>query len=218
LRRGTEERAAARRSTSSPDLSRHVICGTVLSFSPFAIGEPVAHTTPTPAATPTPTPTTPPTPTYTPTPTSTPTATYTPTATSTTTPTPTPTPTSTSTPTPTPYTFVGFLPPIANNGSSIFKSGSVVPTKFQLRLNGANVATATATIEVLYYTNAVLGTTEEITPDAAGQSNTDNLFRYDASTNQYVYDLKTTGYAKGTYLLRANVSDGTKHDVQISIK
>src|SRR5207302_2569061 len=109
--------------------------------------------------------------------------------------------------------------PIANNGSSIFKSGKTVPTKFQLTTStGAFVTNATATIEVFRFTNAVLGTTTEITPDAAGQSNTDNLFRYDSSANQYVYNLKTTGYSTGTYLIRANVSDGSVHNVQVSIR
>lgn len=117
------------------------------------------------------------------------------------------------------YGFVGFLSPIANDGSGIFKSGRVVPAKFQLtRADGSFVTNAGATVDVFKFTDDVLGTREEVTPDAAGESNTDNLFRFDSSTNEYIYNLKTTGYTSGTYLLRAAVSDGTHHEVAFSVR
>lgn len=187
--------------------------------TPTSTSVPTPSATATPSPSPTSTSTSTPTLTPVPTATSTPTVTPTPTSTATATPSPARTPTPTATATRVPYNFVGFLPPIANDGSSIFKSGKTVPTKFQLTTStGAFVTDATATIEVFRFTDAVLGTTVEITPDAAGQSNTDNVFRYDASANQYIYNLMTTGYVTGTYLIHANISDGSVHTVQVSIR
>jgi sugar lactone lactonase YvrE len=115
------------------------------------------------------------------------------------------------------YGFDGFFAPIANGGASVFKSGRTVPTTFRLTTaDGSRITAATATIHVFRFTDVVLGTHEEITPDAAGGHNTDNLFR--VQDDQYTYNLKTTGYPVGTYLLRAVVSDGSTHDVQISIR
>lgn len=117
------------------------------------------------------------------------------------------------------YTFGGYLPPIRNDGTSIFRSGRTVPVKFQLTAaDGSFVTTATATLQVFKVTDAVLGTVEEITPEASGTSNTDNLFRFDASTNQYIYNLNTSGYTAGTYLLRVRLNDQTTHDVHVSLR
>jgi YVTN family beta-propeller protein len=115
--------------------------------------------------------------------------------------------------------FVGFLPPIRNDGSSIFQSGRTVPVKFQLTTaDGGYVTNATATLQVLKLTDTVLGTVVEVTADASGSSNTGNLFRFDATANQYVYNLSIKGYSSGTYLLRVRINDQTTHEVQISIR
>ncbi|HWQ03696.1 MAG TPA: PxKF domain-containing protein [Candidatus Nitrosotenuis sp.] len=117
------------------------------------------------------------------------------------------------------YRFIGFLPPIRNDGTSIFRSGRTIPVKFQLTAeDGSYVSNASATLAVFRVTDAFLGTTEEVTPDAAGESNSSNIFRYDSSSNQYIYDLKTTGYPAGTYILRVALNDGTTHEVQVSIR
>jgi hypothetical protein len=117
------------------------------------------------------------------------------------------------------YRFIGFLPPIRNDGTSIFRSGRTIPVKFQLTADdGSYVSNATATLAVFRVTDAILGTTEEVTPDAAGESNTSNFFRYDSTSNQYIYDLKTTGYPAGTYILRVALNDGTTYEVQVSIR
>ena len=117
------------------------------------------------------------------------------------------------------YLFSGFLPPIDPQGSSVFRAGRTVPTKFTLAAqDGTVIANAHSTIQVFKITDAVLGTREEVTPDAAGQSNVGNVFRFDGSTGQYVYNLKTTGYGTGSYTLRAAVNDGTVHEVRFSIR
>jgi len=115
------------------------------------------------------------------------------------------------------YTFGGFMPPVIH-GNSIFRTGRTIPVRFQLlAADGEPITEATPTLHVFRIIDPVLGTVEEIAPDAAGSSNSDNFFRYDAASRQYIYNLKTTGYTKGTYLLRAAPGDGTQRDAQISI-
>ena len=94
-----------------------------------------------------------------------------------------------------------------------------MPAKFALAAQDGSVITnAHSTIQVFKITDAVLGTREELTPDASGQSNDGDVFRFDSSTGQYVYNFKTTGYGSGTYALRAAVNDGTVHEVRFSIR
>jgi DNA-binding beta-propeller fold protein YncE len=115
------------------------------------------------------------------------------------------------------YSFSGFLPPINTDDSSIFKAGSTVPVKFQLKdSNGAFISTATATITYAKLTGSVLGSDVEAVSTAA--STTGNLFRYDLTSNQYIFNLSTKGLAAGTYQITAKINDGTSYAVLISLK
>lgn len=51
-----------------------------------------------------------------------------------------------------------------------------------------------------------------------GGCNTGNLFRFDPTSSRYIYNLSTTGYGAGTYLLRVTLNDQTRHDVQVSLR
>jgi beta propeller repeat protein len=117
------------------------------------------------------------------------------------------------------YVFGGFQQPINANGSSIFKLGRTIPVKIVLTdSNGQNVPSAVVTLSVSRITDAILGTETEVLLDASGNANTGNLFRYDASSGQYIYNLNTKGYAKGTYRLYARPDDGKSYSVDFSLK
>jgi len=117
------------------------------------------------------------------------------------------------------YNFSGFLPPIRVDGSGIFRSGRTIPVKFQLTAaDGSIVSNATATLLLAKVSGNVIGSFEEITPEAAGNSNLDNLFRFDPASGQYIYNLQATGFSAGTYVLRAHLNDGTDHDVYVSVR
>lgn len=117
------------------------------------------------------------------------------------------------------YNFSGFLPPIRADGSSIFRSGRTIPVKFRLTAaDGAIVSNATATLMLAQISGNVIGSFEEITPEAAGNSNFDNRFRFDPISGVYIYNLQATEFATGTYVLRAHLSDGTDHDVYVSVR
>lgn len=115
------------------------------------------------------------------------------------------------------YNYLGILPPIKVDNSSIFKSGSTVPVKFRIvDANGNNVSTAVANLTYQFVTNEILGTIEE--PFSNSAANDGNTFRYDSTDNLYIFNLGTSGMATGTYQLNIYLDDGTVKIVHISIK
>ena len=83
------------------------------------------------------------------------------------------------------------------------KSGSTVPLKLQLLDHaGANLSSAGRVIHAVGVGLASANTYGP--PNAPGNSNPDQNFRFDptlGATGGYIYNLKTTGYAPGTYRL-----------------
>jgi FG-GAP-like repeat len=114
------------------------------------------------------------------------------------------------------YNFIGFLPPIPNDGSGLFKLGSTVPVKFQLTdAKGTIVSTAVArlTIQMISGTT-LLGTPIDAT--ASGSADVGDLFRFD--TTQYIFNWSTKGVSTGTWQLQARLDDGTVHTVVMGTK
>ena len=115
------------------------------------------------------------------------------------------------------YAFVGFLEPINNDDSSIFKLGSTVPVKFQLvDAQGSFISTAVAKIYVTKLTNAVTG--DEVEPVSTSTATTGNLFRYDSTSNQYIFNLGTKSLSRGTWQIKVVLDDGTTKTVLISLR
>ncbi|MCJ7634234.1 PxKF domain-containing protein, partial [Candidatus Bathyarchaeota archaeon] len=113
--------------------------------------------------------------------------------------------------------FNGFLPPINNDDSSIFKLGSTVPVKFQLRdIQGNFISTAIANISVAKITDHTIGTEVEAVSTSA--ATTGNLFRYDPTSKQYIFNLSTKSLSKGTWQIKVVINDGTTRTVKISLK
>ena len=110
--------------------------------------------------------------------------------------------------------------PLLNDGSALYQSGRTVPAKFQLTAaDGTFVTNAVATIQVFHVLNTPTGTMDmSVNTVASGLSNIGNLFRFDPTSNQYIYNMSTSGFASGTYLLRTALNDGTTYDVNFSIK
>jgi|GEM_PF-1831257 len=85
--------------------------------------------------------------------------------------------------------------------SKAHKSGSTIPIKIRLvDANGANVSSAATLLHAV----SVVQTASQASPfiEDAGNSNPDFDFRYDASLGGYIFNLKTTGYGTGSYLLK----------------
>lgn len=115
------------------------------------------------------------------------------------------------------YQFVGFLQPINNNNTSIFKLGSTVPVKFKLLdAYGDPISTAVAKIYVAKITDSVIGSELEAT--STSNATTGNLFRYDETGEQYIFNLSTKSLSKGSYQIRAILDDGMSYTVIISLR
>ncbi|HEX8337455.1 MAG TPA: hypothetical protein VF621_12040, partial [Pyrinomonadaceae bacterium] len=101
------------------------------------------------------------------------------------------------------------------------KAGSAVPVKLQLLDNaGANLSSADV---VLHAVGVSLISAEAYGPLAdAGNANPDHNFRFDPTlgeTGGYIFNLKTTGYAPGTYRLYFTVgSDPYVYTTQFQVR
>ena len=118
------------------------------------------------------------------------------------------------------YNFGGFLPPINTQGHmSAFKKGSTIPVKFQLTdYDGNSISTATATISLKWISGTI---PTDIEPEAISTSaaTTGNLFRYDSTGNQYIFNLATkTLSAPSVYQITATLDDGQSYSVSIGLR
>jgi lysophospholipase L1-like esterase len=115
------------------------------------------------------------------------------------------------------YAYSGILQPINPDGSSIFKLGSTVPVKFSLTDANGVVQTATvANLTVAKVTNEIDGSYVEATSTSAATTGT--LFRYDPSSQQYIFNLGTKELSKGTWSLKVTLDDGNSYVQRISLR
>ena len=115
------------------------------------------------------------------------------------------------------YNFNGFLPPVMNNGSGIYKLGRTIPIKFQLTdANGVFVSIANPTLTIKKISNGILG--DEIVDLSTISTNGDSAFRYDTVSNEYVYNLSTKKLTNGTWRIKITLEDGRIYEVDVSVR
>ncbi|OGW55564.1 MAG: hypothetical protein A2Y81_05575 [Nitrospirae bacterium RBG_13_43_8] len=120
--------------------------------------------------------------------------------------------------TPATYQFLGFLPPIENEGNSIFNIGRTVPVKFQLKDESGIFAfggTARLTLQE-YVEDMPVGEPLDATP--SGDANTGNEFRYDTVDNLYIYNLDTKPLSVGKWNLIVTIEDGDRYEIFIQLR
>lgn len=110
----------------------------------------------------------------------------------------------------------GVLQPVNTDGSSIFKLGSTVPVKFQLTGASAGITTLQARLYLQKLGSAPAG--KEVEAISTSNATTGNLFRYDGTSGQYIFNLNTKTLSAGTYQLRIDTGDGVGRNVTISLK
>jgi predicted extracellular nuclease len=109
-----------------------------------------------------------------------------------------------------------FGQPINPDDSSIFKLGRTVPVKFALTGASAGITDLVAHLFLTKVTDGIEGTVVEADSTAAADSG--NVFRYDPSSGQYVFNLSTKSLTQGTWTVRADLGDGVLHAVGISLR
>lgn len=115
------------------------------------------------------------------------------------------------------YNFSGYLPPIKTDGTGIYKLGRTLPAKFQLQdANSQYISTAVAQLYVAKISNGIVGTDE--IPLSTSNADTGNIFRYDSTNNQYIYNLSTDTLSVGSWQLKVIINDGKYYVVIISVK
>jgi hypothetical protein len=87
---------------------------------------------------------------------------------------------------------------------------------FALTGLSANITNATAKLAYAHISNTVTGTDVEATSTAA--ATTGSLFRYDSTSQQYVFNWSTRGLSIGTYLIKVDLGDGVTRTVQLSLR
>lgn len=96
------------------------------------------------------------------------------------------------------YVFCGFKQPLLVPVQS-YKTGSTIPVKFCVRdANGQSVGTAVATVSA----NGV----------------PQGVARYDATDQQYIFNLRTKGMAVGPLTISVSFDDGTTQSIGVSLK
>ena len=123
--------------------------------------------------------------------------------------------------------FSGVLQPVNADGSSRFKLGSTIPVKFRLKCGDTSISNATARLRVSQGDTAPDSGVEEAVSTAS--STTGNLFRYDATDQQYIFNLSTktahgnpdgskiSSFSQGTWTLAIELGDGVARNVKIQL-
>jgi len=116
------------------------------------------------------------------------------------------------------YGFSGILPPIKPDGTRVFKLGSTIPVKFQLwDADGNPITDAMAEISLQKMEgSSPIGDPEE--GDSTSAATTGNLFRYDDTDDQYIFNLATKNLSTGTWEITITVNDTGSFSVNIGLK
>ena len=110
------------------------------------------------------------------------------------------------------------LPPVAANGTSVFKAGRTVPIKFQVfDVNGVSIGTP-GTVVSFRIIDVIAGTVTTPVDLPVDSTSADTSFRFDPIAQQWIFNLNTSGLAAGsTYVFRIGLSDGTHIDFQFGL-
>jgi hypothetical protein len=114
------------------------------------------------------------------------------------------------------YEWSGVLQPINADGASVFKLGRSVPVKFQLTGASAGITTAVARLSYAKINDNEPGPVNEA--DSTSAATAGNLFRYDMSSQQYIFNWSTTDLSPGSYQLAIDLGDGVTHTVRLALR
>lgn len=96
------------------------------------------------------------------------------------------------------------------------KTGSTLPVKFKLTGASAGIADGRFYAYVTDLDASVSGETAAV---STSQATTGNLFRYDTTSGQYIFNMSTKGFVSGhNYRIRIDFGDGTISTVQFLSK
>lgn len=113
------------------------------------------------------------------------------------------------------HSTTGVLEPINQDGSSKFKLNSTIPVKIKLTGASAGISNAVITQSVSKLSNNVWG--DELEGASTATPHSGNQLRYDASSDQYIFNLATKPLGTGTFRITLNLGGGKTETAQFSI-
>lgn len=115
------------------------------------------------------------------------------------------------------YNWSGVLKPIEADGSKVFNLGSTVPVKFRLTdAKGENITDAAVKLYLAEITGDMTG--PEFEAASASSAINENVFKYDSTDNQYIFNLSTKNLKAGVYQIRIDLGDGSTNIIKINLK
>jgi len=113
------------------------------------------------------------------------------------------------------YDFSGFLPLLSKKTK--YNLGQTIPVKFQLKdYQGAYISDIQPRIYIAEIING------EVQPEqpavASGNSNLDNITRYDLDKNQYIFNFSTKDLFSEQYKIRADLDDESTRTIDVNLK
>jgi hypothetical protein len=123
------------------------------------------------------------------------------------------------------YKWSGFTQPINDTAynptqsMSVFKGGSTVPVKFQLKnANGTSVQSVTAPVWLTPQKGSIMSASiDESTYSDPATSG--SIFKWDSASQQYIYNWSTKGLTTGYwYRIYTKLEDGTTQSVVVGLR
>jgi len=111
------------------------------------------------------------------------------------------------------------LQPIHSDGSSVFKQGQTIPAKFRVcDANGASIGSA-GVVSSFVLTQITSGTVTTNVQDIVDTNNPDTAFRWDATEQQWIFNISTQNLAANTtYVYTIVLNDGTNISFQYGLR
>src|SRR5262249_23597103 len=109
--------------------------------------------------------------------------------------------------------------PINADGTSIFKQGSTVPAKFRVcDANGNSMGTA-GVVTSFKVVQVIAGTVSSTVNEDVVSTTPDSAFRWDASAQQWIFNISTKPLTVGnTYLYNVTLNDTSVIAFQFGLK
>src|SRR6266571_4749872 len=111
------------------------------------------------------------------------------------------------------------LPPIDPAGMGVLKIGRTVPAKFRVcDANGVSIGTP-GVVSAFFLVQIISGTTATTVEDVVATNNPDTAFRWDPTSQQWIFNITTGNLAAGnTYVYAITLNDGTVINFQYGLR
>jgi hypothetical protein len=104
--------------------------------------------------------------------------------------------------------------PIKGNDDKSLKAGSTIPIEF--KLTGASACIKDATAKLRFKRTDINDTWHNAA--SSGNSNSNNLFRYESDDHEYKFNWSTKGLSAGCYLLDIDLGDGVTRTIAVKLR